>query len=106
MAGTTIKVSEDMLREVKSRCATHSAKAFNPGLLVSMAVDLWVNDLWNPGPDPEGLKSESLYLQLNDDSYIDSLVKRRITGVTLSQVARRALQDWLDGKWDIGLVRN
>jgi len=104
MAGTTVWVTKEMLERIREKASERAIKAFHPGLVASFATELWVKGEWTPGPDTDGLKDERLYLQLEDRAYIAALKKRQAEGVQISPIYRRALQDWVDGKWDIGLV--
>jgi hypothetical protein len=105
MAVTTVLLTADLERKVKEKCDGLQMKALHPGIVATMALDLWSKDLWNPGEDAEGTKNVRLFLYLGDDAYEAALRKRGVTNVSISSVVRRALQDWVDGRWELGLIR-
>jgi len=108
MAQTTVKMSRALADRIREKRDSSPFKAASPGFVVSEALSLWAADLWVPGPDTdkwEGGGGERLFLRLDDDAFIAGLRKRQLTGVTTSPIMRRALEDWVEGRWEIGLVK-
>lgn len=104
MAKTTVKLPTNLFNRVKEK--SKESRTIHPGFVVSLALEQWATDLWVPGPDIDELKEEQLFLELDDNAYEASLRKRMATNAHISPVIRRALQDWVDGKWHVQLVRN
>lgn len=104
MAKTTVKLPLDLYERCKRK--NKESRTIHPGFVVSLALDLWAKDLWLPGPDVEAIKTEQLFLELDDNAYEASLRKRMATDVHISPIIRRALLDWVNGKWEVSLVRN
>jgi hypothetical protein len=104
MAQTTVKVPKGLFHRIKDK--NRESRTIHPGFVVSLALELWATDKWTPGPDVEELKDESLFLELADNAYRLSLAKRMETNTQISPIIRRALLDWVDGKWKVSLVSN
>ena len=104
MSQTTVWVTSELMEKVKAKASQKIG--IHPGSVVSLALDLWARDEWEPEEDVEGMKDERLFLQLEPSSYQAALEKRRRVPSHISVVYRRALADWVDGKWEIGLVRH
>jgi hypothetical protein len=105
MSQTTVWVTSALAEEVKRKA--NLRVGIHPGFVVSLALDLWARDEWEPGEDIEGLKDERLFLQLEPSSYQAALEKRRrVPDSHISLVYRKALDLWARGEWEIGLVRN
>ena len=107
MADTSLVMPTAMVHEVREKAKASSWKFSYPGMIASFALHLWANDLWVPGPDIE-LEGDryTFSIRLADEAFKAALKKKAVVdGVNISAIIRRALRDWLDGKWDLGLVR-
>ncbi len=105
MATTTIWVTRELKEKIHAK-ADEFRLNVHAGLVASLAIKAWTEGFWQPGPDITGLKDCQLFLRLEDTAFIMAMKMRQQTGASVSPVYRRALQDWVDGKWEIGLVRD
>ena len=78
----------------------------SPQLVSRLALQLWVNGEWDASdvPDPNPMPARAMTYE-SDELMDAAFLMREKAGITIASAIRRGLRLWVDGEWEVGLMR-
>ena len=102
MASFNFRINGDLLDQIHGRL---KERGVSLNLIARMGIEGWVaGTIRLNGVDDEPCNAQT-FVTIPDRLWAHILAKRN-EGLTSSVVLRQVLKQWLDGKWDIGVVVN